>query len=187
MTKASPNHALQRARPSRSGCIPRVPWAGSLSLGRWLVKTKTTATPLFMIICLAVRASAASTNDSARTKEPQTSSWLPSARLQMKTEPLPGTSTQETPMRLDLREIKLEYSTPVHRHPHFDPLLSSSGRAAPTFSGHLSLDTTGCYELFSSTTNRSLSEPSQPSGAVNGSQPIRSDTNRTSSAAGSRR
>ena len=29
-----PNHALQRTRPSRSGCNPRVPWAGSLSLGR---------------------------------------------------------------------------------------------------------------------------------------------------------
>ena len=29
-----PNHALQRTRPSRSGCNPHVPWAGSLSLGR---------------------------------------------------------------------------------------------------------------------------------------------------------
>ena len=29
-----PNHALQRTRPSRSGCNPRVPRAGSLSLGR---------------------------------------------------------------------------------------------------------------------------------------------------------
>jgi hypothetical protein len=28
------NHALQRTRPSRSGCNPRVLWAGSLSLGR---------------------------------------------------------------------------------------------------------------------------------------------------------
>src|SRR5438067_12562861 len=28
-----PNHALQRTRPSRSGCNPRVPRAGSLSLG----------------------------------------------------------------------------------------------------------------------------------------------------------
>ena len=31
---ASFNHALQRTRPSRSGCNPRVSWAGSLSLGR---------------------------------------------------------------------------------------------------------------------------------------------------------
>ena len=30
-----PNHALQRTRPSRSGCNPRVPRAGSLSLGRY--------------------------------------------------------------------------------------------------------------------------------------------------------
>ena len=30
----TPNHALQRTRPSRSGCNPRVLWAGSLSLGR---------------------------------------------------------------------------------------------------------------------------------------------------------
>ena len=29
-----PNHALQRTRPSRSGCNHSVPWAGSLSLGR---------------------------------------------------------------------------------------------------------------------------------------------------------
>ena len=29
-----PNHALQRTRPSRSGCNSRVLWAGSLSLGR---------------------------------------------------------------------------------------------------------------------------------------------------------
>ncbi|MGE0375432.1 MAG: hypothetical protein AB7I48_14820 [Planctomycetaceae bacterium] len=30
-----PDHALQRTRPSRSGCNPRVPRAGSLSLGRF--------------------------------------------------------------------------------------------------------------------------------------------------------
>ena len=30
-----PNHALQRTRPVRSGCNPRVPRAGSLSLGRY--------------------------------------------------------------------------------------------------------------------------------------------------------
>ena len=30
-----PNHALQRTRPSRHCCNPCVPWAGSLSLGRW--------------------------------------------------------------------------------------------------------------------------------------------------------
>jgi hypothetical protein len=29
-----PNNALQRTRPSRCGCNPRVPRAGSLSLGR---------------------------------------------------------------------------------------------------------------------------------------------------------
>ena len=29
-----PNHALQRTRPSRSGCNPASSWAGSLSLGR---------------------------------------------------------------------------------------------------------------------------------------------------------
>ena len=29
-----PNHALQRTRPSHHGCNPRVPRAGSLSLGR---------------------------------------------------------------------------------------------------------------------------------------------------------
>ena len=28
-----PNHALQRTRPSRSGCNRGVSWAGSLSLG----------------------------------------------------------------------------------------------------------------------------------------------------------
>ena len=33
-TDQRPNHALQRTRPSRSGCNPRVPRAGSLSLGR---------------------------------------------------------------------------------------------------------------------------------------------------------
>ncbi len=32
--KPSPNHALQRARPSRHCCNRGVPWAGSLSLGR---------------------------------------------------------------------------------------------------------------------------------------------------------
>ena len=32
--RMTPNHALQRTRPSRSGCNRRVPWAGSLSLGR---------------------------------------------------------------------------------------------------------------------------------------------------------
>ncbi len=156
---------------------------------RWLVKRKSTVTALFMIICLAVRASAASTNESARSKEPQTSLWLSTAQLQMKTDLFAGTSTQETLMRLDLREVKLEYSTPVCRHSHFDPLLSSSGRAAPTFSIQLSLDldTNGCYESFSSVTNWSLSKPSQPSRAANGSQPIRSETNRTPSPAGSRR
>jgi hypothetical protein len=30
-----PNHALQRSRPSRRGCNPRVPRARSLSWGRW--------------------------------------------------------------------------------------------------------------------------------------------------------
>ena len=30
----TPNHALQRTRPSRRGCNRGVPWAGSLSLGR---------------------------------------------------------------------------------------------------------------------------------------------------------
>ena len=30
----TPNHALQRTRPARSGCNPRVPWAGSLSFCR---------------------------------------------------------------------------------------------------------------------------------------------------------
>ena len=34
MQPTSPNHALQRTRPSRCGCNPRVPRAGSLSLGR---------------------------------------------------------------------------------------------------------------------------------------------------------
>ena len=34
MDEMPPNHALQRTRPSRSGCNPRVSWAGSLSLGR---------------------------------------------------------------------------------------------------------------------------------------------------------
>ena len=32
-----PNHALQRTRPSRSGCHPRLPWAGSLTVGRCAV------------------------------------------------------------------------------------------------------------------------------------------------------
>ena len=31
---ATPNHALQRTRPSRRGCNPTPSWAGSLSLGR---------------------------------------------------------------------------------------------------------------------------------------------------------
>jgi hypothetical protein len=36
MRAVPPNpYALQRTRPSRSGCKPRVPRAGSLSLGRW--------------------------------------------------------------------------------------------------------------------------------------------------------
>jgi hypothetical protein len=30
----TPNHALQRTLPSRSGCNPTPSWAGSLSLGR---------------------------------------------------------------------------------------------------------------------------------------------------------
>jgi hypothetical protein len=34
MTRPSPNHALQRTRPSRRGCNRGVPCAGSLSLGR---------------------------------------------------------------------------------------------------------------------------------------------------------
>ena len=34
MSTQRPNHALQRTRPSRSGCNPRVLWAGSLSFGR---------------------------------------------------------------------------------------------------------------------------------------------------------
>ena len=33
MTRQRPNHALQRTRPSRSGCNPRVPRAGPLKLG----------------------------------------------------------------------------------------------------------------------------------------------------------
>ena len=33
-TNVTPNHALQRTRPSRSGCNRSVRWAGSLSLGR---------------------------------------------------------------------------------------------------------------------------------------------------------
>ena len=33
MTPATPSHALQPTRLSRSGCNPRVSWAGSLSLG----------------------------------------------------------------------------------------------------------------------------------------------------------
>jgi hypothetical protein len=32
--RRTPNHALQRTRPSRYCCNRRVPWAGSLSLGR---------------------------------------------------------------------------------------------------------------------------------------------------------
>lgn len=31
-----PNQALQRTRPSHHCCIRSVPWAGSLSLGRWV-------------------------------------------------------------------------------------------------------------------------------------------------------
>jgi hypothetical protein len=31
------NHALQRTRPSRSGCNPRLPRAGSLSLGHYAI------------------------------------------------------------------------------------------------------------------------------------------------------
>ena len=34
MRPETPNHALQLTRPSRSGCNPRLPQAGSLSLGR---------------------------------------------------------------------------------------------------------------------------------------------------------
>jgi hypothetical protein len=33
-TAETPNHALQRTRPSRRGCNRSVPWTGSLSLGR---------------------------------------------------------------------------------------------------------------------------------------------------------
>jgi hypothetical protein len=33
------NHALQRTRRERRGCNPRIPWAGSLSLGRWAAYT----------------------------------------------------------------------------------------------------------------------------------------------------
>ncbi len=33
-----PNHALQRTRRERRGCNRRVPWAGSLSLGRYAGK-----------------------------------------------------------------------------------------------------------------------------------------------------
>src|SRR3989442_72087 len=38
----TPNHALQRTRPSRPGCNPRVPCAGSLSLVRWVAFLKAT-------------------------------------------------------------------------------------------------------------------------------------------------
>jgi hypothetical protein len=34
-----PNHALQRTRPSHHCCNRGVPWAGSLSLGRWPVES----------------------------------------------------------------------------------------------------------------------------------------------------
>ncbi len=34
MTTERPNHALQRTRPSHSGCNRTPSWAGSLSLGR---------------------------------------------------------------------------------------------------------------------------------------------------------
>ena len=37
---AQSNHALQRTRPSRSSCNSRVPWAGSLSLGRSAAKSE---------------------------------------------------------------------------------------------------------------------------------------------------
>ena len=35
------NHTLQRTRPSRLGCNSRVPWPGSLSLGRCKVENPT--------------------------------------------------------------------------------------------------------------------------------------------------
>jgi len=38
---------LQRTRPSRRGCNPRVPWAGSLSLGRWAFKMPPDFSALF--------------------------------------------------------------------------------------------------------------------------------------------
>jgi hypothetical protein len=48
-----PNNALRR-RPSRSGCNPRVPWAGSLSLGLGHMKRARTATFLLMSVLVVV-------------------------------------------------------------------------------------------------------------------------------------
>jgi hypothetical protein len=36
-----PNHALQRTRRERRGCKRTLSWAGSLSLGRWALFTRT--------------------------------------------------------------------------------------------------------------------------------------------------
>jgi len=50
----TPNPALQRTQPSRSGCNPRAPWTGPLSLGRYCYS----AEDRFMVVRPRRRASA---------------------------------------------------------------------------------------------------------------------------------
>src|SRR5688572_8829527 len=45
-----PNHALQRTWPSRSDCIPRLPWTGLLSL---IVSRHSTRVGFYRIILVA--------------------------------------------------------------------------------------------------------------------------------------
>src|SRR5213593_4583049 len=55
------NQALQRTRPSRSGCHPRLPWAGSLSLGRsaFFRAMKLVISILFLLVAVVIPSQAA--------------------------------------------------------------------------------------------------------------------------------
>ena len=55
MTTATPNHALQRTRPSRSGCSRCLSRAGSLTLGRYPAYVKhSEAAPEWYGCCTGV-------------------------------------------------------------------------------------------------------------------------------------
>lgn len=55
---ATPNHALQKTQPVRSGCNRRLPWVGSLSLGRQRLETLPMKSALLIFVLVALFRSA---------------------------------------------------------------------------------------------------------------------------------